>query len=451
MTELEKLAQDSVGVEREALGQRQMYLAAGLLRLSNYGDGWKALRHSAEPTLRSLLVENVAALGIDPAQLVERIKSEADPSVRRALLLSLGSYEKRQLEKVDAAEFSKSLDQWSSDADAGLHGAASWLRDRWLAAGLIQKGPDAPPRKQDAALSDKNESPTWYGTAERHDMVVFRGPIEFQMGSAPNDPDREGGALDETELRHSVRIPRSFALATREVTHEQFQAAWPELSKRKEFLDAEGKPIDKFPYAVDKAPDPNCPAINVDWFKAAAYCNWLSQREGIPPEQWCYSQSEAFQHKMVLPKDYLTRTGYRLPTEAEWEYACRSGATSGRFFGESPSLLEKYAWYLPNSQKRTWPVAQLKPNEFGLFDVYGNVSEWCMDEPRVYTAEVYNDAEAQGQARLIDKEKLRVSRGGAFQYVPAMVTSAARDRADPDYAYFSLGFRVARTLPVAAP
>jgi formylglycine-generating enzyme required for sulfatase activity len=271
------------------------------------------------------------------------------------------------------------------------------------------------------------------------------------MGAPANDPDREGGALDQTELRHAVHIGRAFALASKEVTVDQFLTAWAELKNRKEFLTPEGKPLDAYPYATEKAPDQNCPMINVDWFRAAAYCNWLSQKEGIPSDQWCYRPNDLFQHKMVLPPDYLKRTGYRLPTEAEWEYACRSGTTSGRFFGEAPGLLGSYAWYNGNNAARVWPVGSLKPNEYGLFDIYGNVSEWCQDMPRPYRDQKYEDVEATQMGLLIDVAENRIFRGGAFQYVPAMVTSAARDRADPNYAYFSLGFRVARTLPDSAP
>jgi formylglycine-generating enzyme required for sulfatase activity len=449
LAELEKIAAGTVGAEREALGTRQMYLHAGVLQLAESTDAWQAFQHTPEPTVRSLLVDNAHHLAIEPSTLIERLTQEREPSIQRALLLSLGEYEKGQLEALELADFSTSLEKWAVHEDAGLRAAADWLRNKWIVAGLVKETPEAASRDEQAALAHKGDSPTWYATGEHHDMVTFRGPIEFEMGAAKNDPDREGGALDDTELRHPVRIPRSFAIASKEVTVAQFLAAWPDLRQRTEFLDAKGKPIEKFPYAADKAPEPNCPAVNVEWFKAAAYCNWLSQREGIPSDQWCYSESELFQHRMVLPKDYLTRIGYRLPTEAEWEYACRAGATSGRYFGECASLLPKYGWYLANGENRTWPAGQLKPNEFGLFDMYGNAEEWCLDEPRIYGADLYTDAEAEGQARLIDEEKLRVIRGGGFQYVPAMVTSAGRDRADPNYSYFSLGFRVARTLPAA--
>src|SRR5262249_29326460 len=112
----------------------------------------------------------------------------------------------------------------------------------------------------------------------------------------------------------------------------------------------------------------------------------LSKKEGLPEDQWCYlpNKNGGLAHGMQLAPDYLQRTGYRLPTEAEWEYACRAGAVTSRYYGESEELLEKYAWYGKNSAQRTWPVGILKPNDFGLFDMHGQVDVWCQDEYKDY-------------------------------------------------------------------
>ena len=82
---------------------------------------------------------------------------------------------------------------------------------------------------------------------------------------------------------------------------------------------------------------------------------------------------------MKLTANYLSRSGYRLPTEAEMEYATRAGAVTTRYYGETEELLPKYAWYNKNSQDRTWPVGSMKPNDLGLFDVQGNVFTWCQE------------------------------------------------------------------------
>ncbi len=453
LAELASVADSLVGAEREALARRQAYLVVAQLRLGAEETGWQALRYSPEPTLRSVLVDQLHMLGVPAAALVERVVADADVSARRALLLALGGYDKSQLEEVDVATFTTTLRDCRENTDPGLHGAAEWLIGKWTDAGVMA-ALDAPPvREKDAALAGEGDAPTWYDAVQGHDMVAFRAPVQFEMGSPANDPDREGGALDATELRHPVTIGREFAIASKETTVKQFLAAWGDLKNRPEFVGPGGTVIDAFDYPTDKSPDESCPIVAVDWFKAAAYCNWLSKQEGILEDQWCYDDGALFQNRMVLPRDYLTRTGYRLPTEAEWEYACRAGTTAGRFFGEAPGLLKQYAWYDGNNSGRTWPVGSLKPNDFGIFDVYGNASEWCQDPPRAYGQETYDDVEGGALKLVVDAEKLRAHRGGGFQYVPSMVTSAARDRSDPDYVAFSIGFRVARTLPAgnAAP
>src|SRR5205807_10525143 len=85
-----------------------------------------------------------------------------------------------------------------------------------------------------------------------------------------------------------------------------------------------------------------------------------------------------------LPTNHLNRRGYRLPMEAEWEFACRAGARTSRYYGSSLELLPRHAWYLANAEDRTWPVGQKRPNDLGLFDMHGNVSTWCQKSARRY-------------------------------------------------------------------
>src|SRR5262249_43587147 len=142
-------------------------------------------------------------------------------------------------------------------------------------------------------------------------------------------------------------------------------------------------------------PDPNCPIGGVIWYEAAAYSNWLSKEEGIPEDQWCYETNPQGQGVKMKEK-YLHLTGYRLPTEAEWEYACRAGAVTSRYYGDSEELLRHYGWYRQNSQERTWPVGSKKPNDWGLFDLHGNVWTWCQDRMKNYpqgTEKVEDDIE----------------------------------------------------------
>jgi formylglycine-generating enzyme required for sulfatase activity len=121
---------------------------------------------------------------------------------------------------------------------------------------------------------------------------------------------------------------------------------------------------------------------------------------------------------MKLKANYLSLTGYRLPTEAEMEYATRAGAGTARYYGETEELLPKYAWYIKNSEDKTWPVGSLKPNDWGLFDVQGHVHTWCQDRSNEYARfqvfGIEEDKEDKEDINSINNNVLRVTRGGAF-------------------------------------
>ena len=130
---------------------------------------------------------------------------------------------------------------------------------------------------------------------------------------------------------------------------------------------------------------------------------------------------------------YLALTGYRLPTEAEWEFACRAGTITRFYFGQSDALLANYAWYQVNSGDHTWPVASLKPNDFGLFDMLGNVWQWCECPPRTIRSR-------SGASTTVERREghqrhaRRAPRRGVQQYAgarPCRISRALQTRRSP--------------------
>jgi formylglycine-generating enzyme required for sulfatase activity len=139
-------------------------------------------------------------------------------------------------------------------------------------------------------------------------------------------------------------------------------------------------------------------------------------------------------------------TGYRLPTEAEWEYACKSGSVTMGYYGRGEELMSRYAWFLKNSDMRTWPVGSLRPNDLGLFDQMGNANEMVGDPGLGYFTDRKDDDDF-GPPEPIHDLSLRSTRGGSFAYFALSLRSANRIPLRPGDRIYLDGFRVARTLP----
>jgi len=437
--------------DKDQLAMRQARAAAALVRLGKADEVFPLLRHSSDPRLRSFILNWLNPLGADPHVLVaglNRTIPDAKPmpikgqqkmdailfhfetSIRRALILVLGTYGTAGLSAGEREPLIDTLlDLYRNDPDAGIHGAAEWTLRHWQQQEKL--------KATQAELTKLKEwdGRRWYVNGQGQTFVIVDGPVEFRMGSPTTEPDRT-----PEEIAHRRVIPRRFAIAAKEVSVEQYQRF---VNTNPQFgLD---------PSSLTRySPDPSGPMIFVTWYGAAAYCNWLSEQEGLPKANWCYLQSAAgaYAEGMTIPANVLERTGYRLPTEAEWEFACRAGTTTSRYHGLSLGLLGSYARYQANSQEHTWPGGSLLPNDLGLFDMLGNVYEWCQDPYRRY--QPGKDGSIVDHITItesISEKSPRLLRGKSFLYPPANVRSALRDWVAPAYRGTNRGFRPARTYP----
>jgi len=388
---------------------------------------WPLLEASEDPRLRTLLVHRLVPYGVDGKKLIQRLAIEQDPSIKQAILLALGNYGSGAFGSDDRERVvEECLSLYRSDPDAAVHSAAEWLLRTWgheetLEATRAQLAASPSQAEETAKRTDVNRASLrhgqWYVSSQGHTMTVLRMPKSDVGG----EPDSAPTAGDEPD-------GRIFALAAHEVTIEQFLRFRPEAS-----------------YSRDVSPRPQCPMNMVEWYDAAKYCRWLSEREGIPDEQMCYPVTSEIRPGMSVPDDFLSRTGYRLPTEAEWEFACRAGTATDRFVGQADQMLPEYAWHDRNSEGHLWPVGVLKPNPWGLFDVYGNVMEWCQGVP------IPGPAERDGSAVLDDAQagtsiRLSIARGGAYRYPSGDAVSTHRHPFPPTDNTSFIGFRIAKTI-----
>jgi formylglycine-generating enzyme required for sulfatase activity len=265
---------------------------------------------------------------------------------------------------------------------------------------------------------------------------------EILMGSLHDDKD----AFDNEKPQHRVRITRAFYLSVTEVTRGQFRRFVDEVGYRTEAeKDGKGgwgwneatKKFEQNPRYTWQAPGfeqtDKHPVVNVSWNDVHEFMKWLSRKEG---------------------------RSYRLPTEAEWEYACRAGTTTKYSIGDDPETLAAVGNIADGTAKKkfpnwpaiaardgyvyTAPVGQFRYNGFGLYDMHGNVWEWCSDG---YAADYYKRSPVDDPPGGVGGASARVDRGGSWFYGPRFARSAFRRGSGLGYRGSTLGFRLARSQP----
>ena len=265
--------------------------------------------------------------------------------------------------------------------------------------------------------------------AEPLEMVTIPGGT-FVMGSAEDDAQ----AYSEEHPQHCVTVS-DFLMARYPVTRMQYQEITGQCPAEWGW-DIQGRRTQLW-YIVFRQrslqslwEEPRSPANYVSWFEAVQFCNALSAQQGLQP---CY----------LIDGEQVTwdeeADGYRLPTEAEWEYAVRADTITQWFCGDEATALARYAWFNEDlSTGRPHPVGQKEPNPWGLYDMAGNVWEWCWDWYGPYTAEA--DSDPSGP----ETGTARVRRGGASWDVARDLRSAHRIRVEPERRNGAIGFRVVR-------
>lgn len=310
-----------------------------------------------------------------------------------------------------------------------------------LAAGVALLPAQADPTPSPAP--HKNYTETIPGSKVTFDMVAVPGGT-FTIGS----PASEAGRSEDEGPQRKVTV-RPFWIGKCEVTWDEFDLYWktepdaaPNPVEKKSGADAISKPTQPYVDETYEHERDGHPALCMTHHAAMEYCRWLS---------------------------LMTGKTYRLPTEAEWEYACRAGSTTAYSFGNDAEKLDDYGWYKKNSpddehrRGTTHKVGTLKPNAWGIHDMHGNVAEWCLDHYRKDAYSTYLADAATLCPVFVPTEKKfsHVTRGGSWADDPARCRSAARRGSDPSWMRFDpqrpqsiwwltkmdvIGFRICRPV-----
>jgi serine/threonine protein kinase/formylglycine-generating enzyme required for sulfatase activity len=416
-----------------------------------------------EPSVRTFEIHRIGKSGVDPQLLKQWLLELASTDTASddsgleltATMLALGQFDSGRLYVSERESLTPKLQQIASIfPHPGARSAAEWLLMKW--------GRPRPTMPAAGAIIPTDAR--WYQNSMADTLVLFDRVDAFRMGSNTGI----SGGFDSLPV-HQRRIPRRFAIATREVTVREFRRYEEDrlrtLQSRREEAVAQNdsmktqqldRQIEEFRLRNlnrKTSDNPDHPISDVTWFEAAAYCRWLGEQEGTANDQHCYPPVDIIEElfaraqPLEIESSALERVGYRLPTAAEWEYACRAGSESRYPFGIlSKEYSGQYAWTLENSHNETSPTGQLLPNDAGLYDMLGNVCEWChdwkLDLPTQSSEEVIVDG---GDVR---RGAQREVRGGSFRDLIADIHSSARTGLQPDQGDRTVGFRIAKTIEI---
>jgi serine/threonine protein kinase/formylglycine-generating enzyme required for sulfatase activity len=423
---LEKLQGDPVRpagpLPPERIVMREANIGIALFKLGATDELWPLLKAGPDPRVRAYVIDRMAPAACDPEALAARARTERDPSIRAAIYLALTNFPTELARTRLERTMLRSLrDAYCDDPDPGVHGAAGALLRRWGRTDLLREARSEPPGERNLTARG------WRVTPLGHTMVRIPGPATLTI--APDHPETP-----------PLKITQSFEIGATEVSVAQFApflASDPNRARR---------------FSGPDHPDGEKPRDFVSWYTAAEFCNWLSKEEGLPSCQWCYLPNEQGEYRsgMKIAPDAINLAGYRLPTASEWEYACRAGAITSRSFGESDSLLTRYACCVLNPfnppNDEPWPVASLLPNNLGLFDMHGNLFEWCLDR-----AGARPDSAGQGPEESVSDSANRALRGAGFLTPPRHIRFGRNYSDAPGYNTVVNGFRLARTPTVVYP
>ncbi|WP_442509885.1 protein kinase domain-containing protein [Novipirellula sp. SH528] len=393
---------------------RLQNMLAAMFKLGDRQQMASAMQDEFAEATRGAVIESFEAYELPVDWLVDQLGDVSQKTMlRRSCAMALAIYRADSLSESLRHRVEANIPHWyKQSSDPGLRSAIQSIQKAW---GI------------DLQTSSTQEVSGEFRSVAGDRMVVVQPDVPVWLGSLPTEPGRDGGK----EPRACFRIDRPYAIASQQVTTAQYRKFQPDHQ-----------------FAPRYTPTDDCPVIGVNWFEAARYCRWLSEQEGIPESQMCYPPMDQIEPGMQLEHDVCKRIGYRLPTEVEWEFACRGGTHRNRWFGFNPQRLGRHAWTAENSGFVMHPVASLLPNDYGLFDMLGNAMQWCHASYVPYPTFSHEPEDDPGALlTTIDKETRMATRGGAILYQPLDARASQRNWHAAYLERVYLSFRIARTMP----
>lgn len=420
---------DASNETKNQIAKRQAHAAVALEEFKETQQTTIALTSSPDSSLGGYVEDRLGKLNTNH-ELLFGLLADANTELRAALVRSLAGMQLDHLPMEFRDRVTSSiLKIFELDPDAGVHSAAEWALSSWGHKDKLSS------LKKALSTPDPIPQRNWYINGQGQTFVVFRGPITVKLGSPADEPGRD--KRDESQIEQ--QIPRDFCICTTEVTVEQFFRMIPGYDQMK----------------ADLSRTSDSPATRLHWYRTGEYCIHLNKAEGIPEDQVCYVYKDMFVRTSLSPDGELmetfqptphnlSKTGYRTPTEAEWEYACRAGTSTAFSWGSDPSLSSRYARSVMNSNGINWPVGSLCPNRFGLFDMHGNVAEITYDD--YIESQLKKPPIDFEEAKELREESYRTQRGGNTSETVDYLRTANRSQVGIRTSSGRLGFRLARTI-----